>query len=53
MAERRAHFEKKFKFVWTTGPTGCSVFHLTTETRMAGENLLTEIFSKTLAADVQ
>lgn len=53
MADRRIEFEKKFKLVWTTGPTGCSIFHVTTQSMHAGEALIADLLSETLTADVE
>ena len=36
MSEKRAEFEKKFKMIWSTGPTGCSIFYVTTQSGQAG-----------------
>ena len=52
MAERREKFEQRFKFVWSAGPTGCSIFYVTTETKAAGEKLISNLLSHTLTADV-
>jgi hypothetical protein len=53
MAERREKFEQRFKFVWSAGPTGCSIFYVTTETRKAGEVLIANLLDNTLTADVE
>lgn len=52
MAERRAHFEKRFKHVWTTGPVGVNLVWVTSPTQEKGEKLLTALFEKTLIGDV-
>lgn len=53
MALRRKEFEHKFKFVWTTGPTGCSKFYVTAPTQASGEKLIAALLAKTLTADVE
>lgn len=53
MAERRARFEKRFKHVWTTGPTGCSKFHLTVNSYEKAQSVISNLFAKTLIADVE
>jgi hypothetical protein len=53
MAERRARFEKRFKHVWTTGPTGCSMFHLTVNDYQKAQSLISNLFAKTIIADVE
>lgn len=53
MAERRARFEKRFKHVWTTGPTGCSKFHVTVNDFDKAQSLISNMFAKTLVADVE
>jgi hypothetical protein len=49
MADRRAKFEKKFRNVWSTGPTGVSFMQMTT-TEDPSE-LLTKLFKGTMIAD--
>lgn len=53
MAERRKAFERRFKHVWGAGPTGCSKFYVTAPSEITGRKLVTAIFTKTLAADVE
>lgn len=53
MAERRARFEKRFKHVWTTGPTGVSKFHVTVNDFEKAQSLIANCFAKTLIADVE
>lgn len=53
MAERRAHFERRFRNVWSTGPTGVSFVQLTVEDPFKAEDLISELFHKTLVADVE
>lgn len=53
MADRRAEFVKKFQTIWSTGPTGCSIFYTTTETQQAGEKLIADLLSETLVAEVE
>lgn len=49
MAERRAKFEKKFRNVWATGPTGVSYLQMTTHDD-PGE-LVAKMFKDTMIAD--
>lgn len=51
MAERRVEFEKQFQLLWKAGPTGISVFYVTTESRAAGNRLVADLLSETLIAD--
>jgi len=53
MAERRAHFERKFRNVWSTGPTGASFVQLTVDDGTKADELISAFFHKTLVADVQ
>jgi uncharacterized protein involved in tolerance to divalent cations len=53
MAERRARFEKRFKHVWTTGPTGVSKWHLTVNDYEQAQSLQSKLFEKTLTAEVE
>ena len=53
MAERRAHFERKFRNVWSTGPTGASFVQLTVEDPVKAEDLISHLFHHTLVADVE
>ena len=53
MAERRARFEKRFKHVWTTGPTGVSKWHLTVNDYEKAQSLTSKLFEKTLTAEVE
>ena len=53
MAERRAKFEKRFRNVWSTGPTGVSLVQFTTESVEGAETLISRLFRKTLIADVE
>lgn len=53
MAERRADFEKQFRNVWATGPTGVSLVQLTIEDKEKAEDLISKLFYKTLVADVE
>mmetsp|Transcript_1881 Transcript_1881/g.2603 ORF Transcript_1881/g.2603 Transcript_1881/m.2603 type:complete len:141 (+) Transcript_1881:2816-3238(+) len=51
MAERRAKFEKQFRHVWASGPTGVSMAHLSVSDRATAEELLSHFFIDTLVAD--
>lgn len=51
MAERRVEFEKKWALTWKAGPTGVSVFYVTTEDRKSGDKLIADLLSETLIAD--
>lgn len=53
MAERRAHFERKFRNVWSTGPTGASFVQLTVDEAPKAEELVSDLFHHTLIADVE
>lgn len=53
MADRRAHFENKFRNVWSTGPTGASFVQLTVDDGPKAEELISDLFHKTLVADVE
>jgi hypothetical protein len=53
MAERRLSFEKQFRNVWATGPTGVSLVQLTIEDKEKAEDLISKLFYKTLVADVE
>lgn len=53
MAARRAHFEQRFRNVWSTGPTGVSFVQLTIDDPNKAEDLIAELFHKTLVADVE
>ena len=52
MAERRAKFEQSYKHIWTSGPTGASMVHLTVENQNVAEDVIGKLFQKTLIADV-
>ena len=52
MAERLAKFESNYKNVWSSGPTGASMVHLTVENRHVAEDLIMKLFQQTLIADV-
>ena len=52
MAERKALFQNNYRNIWSTGPTGASMVHLTVETRDVAEFLISKLFQKTLIADV-
>lgn len=49
MAERRAKFEKKFRNVWSTGPTGVSYIQMTAHDMQ--EELISKLFKHTMIAD--
>jgi len=49
MAERRANFEKKFRNVWSTGPTGVSYMQMTTNENP--NTLISKLFQGTMIAD--
>jgi len=51
MAERRAKFEKQFKHVWSSGPTGVSMVHYTLDDSNSADELLKVLFKDTLIAD--
>ena len=53
MEERRASFEKKFRHVWATGPTGVSTVTYTAENRQAADDIVSSLFKDTLIADVE
>lgn len=53
MAERRAKFEAKFKNVWAVGPTGCSRFRMTFDTKLKGDQIIGDLLADTLVADVE
>jgi hypothetical protein len=53
MAERRKKFEKRFKHVWTTGPTGLSLIWVTLPNQAKGEGLVSAWFKDTMVADVE
>jgi len=39
--------------LWTAGPTGCSIFYVTTESKGAGQKLIADLLAETLTADVE
>lgn len=53
MADRRSKFEKKFRNVWATGPTGISLVHYTVVDHSTADELIGSLFFKTLIADVE
>ena len=49
MADRRAKFEKKFRNVWSTGPTGVSYLQMTAHDNV--DDLIGKLFKGTMIAD--
>jgi len=53
MQARRNEFEKRFRNVWATGPTGVSIATYTVPDRSAADELVSRLFYNTLIADVE
>jgi len=53
MAARRSSFEKQFRNVWATGPTGISIATYTAPDRATADELVGRLFYNTLIADVE
>ena len=52
MAERKAQFEKVFRNIWGVGATGVSQIHMIAKDDETSKNVISNVFSDTLAADV-
>ena len=53
MAERRSKFEKQFRNVWSTGPTGVSMVQVSVDNSASADDLVARMFKDTLVADVE